>query len=265
MRLRGKNMDKITQEGTARQVPYNRREQILIIVLALVAASCLAYIAWGQYRTHTLAQRNSTLAAESASLDQQIKKQNDINNGIAKPNPDAKTPGAVHLLDGNITFKLPDDWVEVSVDDCRPATRLTTLACQDVAAIAPKSMAASDGTAKWSVKVSVFEFGKYGQSLLQWLADEYFDVPLYANSDLYILESNAPINGYEAQSVSYVFGDDKTNVLYFKEYYSAVAHKDYAVVVDADVYESRINNTNYDYSPYLNDIKSFVASVRYKE
>jgi hypothetical protein len=202
---------------------------------------------------------NSALQLQATALQSQIKQQDDINKGIAKPANAYKDPaGGLGMVDGAVTFTLPKDWARAAASSCQPGANITSqVLCYDVAKIKPAS-------ADWSANVAVYEYSSAVGTARQWVETKYSE-PLSNFVEPSVKDIVVdPIGGNSAISYNTVSGTASNPNYIYATY--VVVHGKYAVVVTAQVQTKMVGQSAYDYrQTYQPALKQFIDSVRFKD
>jgi len=237
---------------------------ILIIGLMVAGAIYQAEHA----RAGHIARQNDLLSSQIATLNNQIKQQNNINNGIVPAGAVYKDPaGKIGLVNGSITMTLPKDWVRLPQGYCSIGSIDSTAVCEDTAAVAPRDLVKSDGTATWSAEIGVFDYSGADGTAKSWYENKYSGDTLASfGTPKAINISEAPVNGYSALSFQWVSlpldNPDYTNAEF------AVAHDKYGVTVTAQVQVGTSYNpaNAFDYrTTYLPLLNQMVQSIKFQD
>jgi len=243
---------------------------ILVAILFSFGVIGSAYIT-GPVKIASGTRQNNELKAKVLSLNEQIKQQNNLNQGITLANNEYKdSAGKLGLVDGAITFELPKDWARVPTTSCSGGSRDSEVLCYDVAAIAPKSLI-NEGQSNWSAEVAVFEYKSTEGSAQNWYEARYDGMPLasYNVPSALNLKTDV-INGDSSVSFQLV-GEIYKGVTAYTNAFYVVVHGKYAVLVharlqDGGVYGSYPGAKPYDYRTIYEPIlRHFIESIKFKE
>ncbi len=239
----------------------------LVVILILVIGIALSY---GTYHKKSgdvsnITTQNSSLNSQITSLNNKIKQQQDTNNGVVPAGSVYKDPsGEIGLLNGAITLTLPSGWVRVPSSSCTGGTIDSTIVCQDIAAVAPKSLVKSDGTVSWSVPIKVFDYSSSDGSAENWFNTKYTGALNTGAINVF----TAPINGYSAYSFDYQAFDIYGLAPEYTEASYAVAHGKYAIAIDAIVKSGSTPSAqgSYDYrNTYQLQIEQMLKSIKIQD
>jgi hypothetical protein len=249
--------------------PGHSKLSIVIVLLILVSGILSGFSVY--HKEHTDAAgvvlQNSRLNTQITTLTNEIRQQNNINSGAVSEGSGYKDPtGKVGLLNGAITMTLPKGWVRVPESGCTGGTIDSTIVCQDTAAVAPSNLVSSDGTAKWSAAIGVFNYSSADGDSKNWYYTKYEGKP--AGSDLTAINPvTLTINSYNAYSEErqafHVGYSDPEYV--FADY--AVVHGQYGVVVNTQVEAGTIDGPGaFDYrATYQPLINQMVQSIKFQD
>ncbi len=247
--------------------PVKHRHTILIALFVLVIAAGSAFGVYEseQSKASKVVSLNSSLNTQAISLNKEIKQQTDTNNGVGAPGSVYKDPaGGIGLVNGAITLTLPSGWVRVPADLCTGGTIDSTIVCQDIAAVAPKSLVKPDGTASWSVPIKVFGYTSSNGSAENWLYSDYEGG--YSTGAIDV--SSSPINGYNAYSYEYQAFDIYGPAPEYTQAYYAVVHGKYGLVIDTMIQSgsSPSQQGSYDYrATYQPQIEQMLKTIKFQD
>lgn len=254
----------IDSKSTQLPKPKDQNLLRLVVILILVIGIALSY---GTYHKKSgdvsnITTQNSSLNSQIESLNNKTKQQQNINNGVVSAGSVYKDPsGEIGLLNGAITLTLPSGWVRVPSSSCTGGTIDSTIVCQDIATVAPKSLIKSGGTVSWSVPIKVFDYSSSDGSAENWFNTKYTGALNTGAMNV----STAPINGYSAYSFEYQAFDIYGPAPEYTEASYAVAHGKYAIAIDAFVQSGSTPSAkgSYDYrNTYQPQIEQMLKSIK---
>ncbi len=252
--------------------PSKHHHSILTASLILVIAAGAAYGVYAseQSKAAKITSQNSSLNNQIAALNREIKQQNNINDDVVAKSKVYQDPsGGIGLVNGAVTFTLPSGWKRVPASFCGGYSIGSKAVCQDVAAVAPSTLIASDGPSTWSATIEVYNYTSSNGSAASWYENVDGGDPLTDNGAPEAINvSQLPINGYSALSTLIASPEtpptppDYTNAIF------VVVRGSYAVVVSAVVqtntgYEA---NVAFDYrTTYLPVLAKMVQTIRFQD
>ena len=241
----------------------------VIPILLIFGALTIFYIYHTeQSKANKISQANQQLTSQTLKLNDEIKKQQDINSGAVAASAVYKDPqGKIGLVNGSITMNLPNGWVRTPASDCTGGTIDSTAVCQDIATVTPSKFVKSDGTNSWGATVSVFSYNNSDGSARHWYESIYNGSPLSSYGTPQAINiSEAPINGYSAlifqwAGIPPINNPDYTNAEY------TVVHGKYAVVLTAQVQASTVyGDQAFDYrSTYMPLLNQMIKSIKFQD
>ena len=250
--------ENITDESLTNRKPGHSRLLDLTVTLIVLMVSVFGVYYSEHAKVASIAHQNNSLDTQIATLNEEIKQQNNINNGIVAVGSLYKDPaGKIGLLSGAITMTLPQGWSRVpQQDDCSGGTIDSEATCTYVTAVAPTSLINVDGSSKWSVNVGVFDYSKSNGTAKDWFYTEYqgmaADSTIVGTTNIFTV----PVNGYSTYAIDYPASASNIQAYY------VIAHGSYVVVVSADIQDSL---SAFDYlSTYQPSITQMVQSIKFQ-
>ena len=258
-------------QSVASTTPHPARGKqggVLFLVIVVVLGLTLVGSTYEARHRHvvSLTHTNAQLASQAASLKANLQKQTDINNGTVSVASTPVKAGVVSMVNGAITFTLPQGWTQTPASGCAGgATIDNQVLCYDVANITTPDKAFSAG-------VAVYQYKTSDGTARQWVENGYFGPLNTFDIPFATVLSDAPINGDSA--FSYTLTESATGSQSTPDYVDAtyvVVHGTYAVVVEAQVeqngyYGQAPGVQPYDYrQKYQPLMQQFIQSVKFKD
>ena len=236
----------------------------MVAIFTILGALPVIVLSFMLLKLHELSLSNDEIRANIAILEPKLKEQINTNLRIVGEDKVYEDPaGKLGLLDGKITFTLPEGWARTTASNCSGGSRDSDVLCYDIVAITPEGSSAPQLTAE----IAVFEHKEDDGNAQSWYETRYDGTPLvnYSTPSVSHLETRT-LRGDSTMSFQMVRGNeaDPADI----NTYSVIIHGKYAVVLRARIqYDGAYPGTEpYDHrDTYLPILQQIFESIQFEE